>query len=201
MVVSSLPESRDRTERKTVDTHQDELHPLAMPKGEHTAMVEKQSSYDAMFGRNVLSWLIRCECGWEHVGASRVAVRDVHRCHKEGTTYQAPVKPQKASAIASHRAMAEQILRDEGPLRSEEVRGAFFRRGKTMSEPTARKVLHAMVEEGQIESRELVSKRSRRIVLYFLHGTAAEVLEAKVRAFDRAPSGFAMPVTFSAVRR
>lgn len=177
------------------------MHLFVMPKGEHTAMLEKRSKYDAALGKNVLSWRIRCECGWEHVGASRVGARDVHRCHKEGTAYEEPVKQKKASATDAHRAMAEQILKDEGPLRSEEVRGAFFRRGKTMSEPTARKVLHAMVEEGQISSRELVSKRSRRIVLYFLHGTTTEALEAKVRAFDRAPSGFSVPVTFSTVRR
>ena len=167
-----------------------------MPKGEHTAVMGKRSEYDKTVGKNVLSWHVRCECGWEQAFASRTLARDVHRSHKEGKVFVEPVKVERASVTEKNKALVLQILSEKGPLRSEEIRVEFFRRGKTLTEPSIRKIVYVMVENKEIESREFASKRSKRTVLYFLAGTSSAVLEAKVKAFDRVPSGFSIGQSF-----
>lgn len=163
-----------------------------MSKGEHTAVLEKVFSFE----KNAHVWSIRCECGWRLDVPSREAARGAHRAHKSGVEYQAPPKVERVSGTAFNKKMAIEILTEEGPLRSEEVRRAFFRRGKDLSEPTVRKLLHLMVEEGAVESREFSSKRSKRTVLYFMQGVSEERLAEKVRTFDRLPSGFAFGHSF-----
>lgn len=172
------------------------MHPQCMPKGEHTALVEKRSEYDSKLGKNVQCWLARCECGWEQIASSRTLVRDMHRCHKEGKAFAAPAKKERVSVTEPNKARVLEILSGKGPLRSEELRREFFRLGETISEPTVRKLLYVMVEKKQIGSREFASKRSKRTVLYFTLGTSVETLEAKVRLFDRIPSGFSIGQSF-----
>lgn len=166
-----------------------------MSRSEHACSLEMKTAYVAELKKNVQTWMVSCACGWSKDAKSRDMAREVYRCHREGL----PEPEEKKKEVVLGRSHFEDvvaILREKGPLRSEEVRGALHVRGTSVSEPTARKALKKLVEDGLISCKEMPSKRSKVVVLYFMPDTTFDAIASKVRDFDRLPSGFSVGRSF-----
>lgn len=83
-----------------------------------------------------------------------------------------------------------ELISANGPMMATHVRGILFRRGVDLSEATVRAILRQMVVEKAIASAMVESRRSKRIVMYFVEGTPREAIAERVKAFDRSPNGF-----------
>ena len=161
--------------------------------------MEAKSTYDPGAKKNVSSWDVSCSCGWRGESASRDAGRRLYRRHRDGESLVEPEPEAKARprVIDDKRLdVVATLVSNRGPMRSEEVRGGLFTLGTVVSEATVRKMLRLLVESGRLESKEMPSKRSKVVVLYFAPGTTFEAIAAKVRGFDRVPSGFSVGRSF-----
>ena len=180
-----------------LDFFWDATHSFFMPKSDHACKVSADTSYDSSLKKHVSVWKVSCSCGWEDFAESRDDARGRYRSHRDGVPYvTASKKGRSSDAVDLRTQNIKGILKARGPLRSDEVRGALLERGDEVSEPTARKTLKKLVEEGQISCKEMPSKRCKIVVLYFMSGTSFDAISSKVREFDRTPSGFMVGRSF-----
>lgn len=168
-----------------------------MPKSEHAGKVNADTFYDSALHKYVNKWKAWCSCGWKDFAESRDDARGRYRSHRDGIPYvTAPKKGRFSDMVQARAENIKGVLRKRGPLRSDEVRGALLEKGDEISGPTARKALKKLVEGGEISCKELPSKRSKVVVLYFMSGTPSDRIASKVREFDRIPSGFMVGRSF-----
>lgn len=180
-----------------LDIFWDATHALLMPKSEHACKLDVEISYNSALQKHVRKWKVWCSCGWKDFAESRDDAQGRYRSHRDGVPYVTVPKKGRFSDMVQARAEnIKGVLRKRGPLRSDEVRGALLEKGDEISGPTARKALKKLVEEGEIFCKELPSKRSKVVVLYFMSGTSSDKIASKVREFDRIPSGFMVGRSF-----